>query len=127
MPDNSRTRVVIRGVVPELECGRFPIKRTVGEAVEVEAEVFADGHDAIACVLRYRHLDDPTWEEIPMTAEVNDHWRGRFVVQRMGTYVYTLSAWIDHFQTWARDLQKRVNAGQEVTVDLQIGANLLKH
>jgi starch synthase (maltosyl-transferring) len=127
MPDNSRTRVVIRGVVPELECGHFPIKRTVGEAVEVEAEVFADGHDAIACVLRYRHLDDPTWEEIPMTAEVNDHWRGRFVVQRMGTYVYTLSAWIDHFQTWARDLQKRVNAGQEVTVDLQIGANLLKH
>jgi starch synthase (maltosyl-transferring) len=127
MADKSRTRVIIRGVLPEIECGRFPIKRTVGEAVDVEADVFADGHDAIACVLRYRHLDDPTWEEIPMTAEVNDHWRGSFVVRRTGTYVYTLSAWIDHFQTWSRDLQKRVGVGQDVTIDLQIGANLLKH
>ena len=73
MPDNSRVRVVIRGVRPEIECGRFPIKRTVGEVVEVEADVFADGHDNIACVVRYRHLDDSGWEEIPMTAEVNDH------------------------------------------------------
>src|SRR5579884_1507779 len=116
MADNSRIRVVIRGVIPEIECGRFPVKRTVGEGVEVEADVFADGHDAIACVLRYRHLDDRDWEEIPMTAEGNDHWRGSFAVERIGTYLYTLSAWVDHFETWWRDLQKRVEAGQDVTV-----------
>src|SRR5438128_12587489 len=82
MADNSRVRVVIRGVLPEIECGRFPIKRTVDEVVEVEADVFADGHDRIACVLRHRHIDDSGWEEIPMAAEVNDHWRGSFTVQR---------------------------------------------
>src|SRR5580765_1929133 len=127
MADNSRVRVVIRGVHPEIECGRYPVKRTVGEEVEVEADVFADGHDSIACVLRYRHENQSKWEETPMEALPNDHWRGRFVVNQQGAFLYTISAWIDHFQTWSRDLKKRVDAGQDVTIDLQIGANLLKH
>jgi starch synthase (maltosyl-transferring) len=127
MADNSRVRVVIRGVQPEIDCGRYPIKRTVGEQVDVEADVFADGHDSIACVLRYRHEETARWEEIPMEALDNDHWRGHFVVTQVGSYIYTLSAWVDHFQTWSRDLRKRIEADQDVTIDLQIGANLLKH
>jgi starch synthase (maltosyl-transferring) len=126
MADTSRVHVMIRGVQPEIECGRFSIKRSAGEEVEVEADVFAYGHDAIACVLRYRHEQDTKWEESPMAGLANDHWRGRFVVTRLGTYRYTLSAWVDHFQTWWRDLKKRVAAGQDVTVDLQSGATLLK-
>src|SRR5262249_53812330 len=127
MADNSRVRVVIRGVQPEIECGRYPIKRTVGEQVQVEADVFADGHDSLTCVLRYRHEEQSRWEEIPMEPLFNDHWQGRFAVTKLGSYIYTLSAWVDHFQTWSRDLRKRVEANQDVTIDLQIGANLLKH
>src|SRR4051794_28172534 len=127
MPDNSRVRVVIRGVQPEIECGRFPIKRTVGELVEVEADVFADGHEAIACVLRHRHSGEKEWHELPMVPEGNDHWRGSFTAQAIGIHLYTLSAWVDHFDTWSRDLQKRVQAGQDVAIDLQIGAQLLRH
>jgi starch synthase (maltosyl-transferring) len=126
MEDNSRVRVVIRGVQPEVECGRFPIKRTVGEDVVVEADAFADGHEWIACVLRHRHEQDRKWEETAMEPLPNDHWQGRFTVERLGTYRYTLMAWIDHFQTWSHDLKKRIDAKQDVTVDLQIGANLLK-
>src|SRR5262245_13333045 len=119
-------RVVIRGVHPEVECGRFPIKRTVGESVDVQADIFADGHDQIAAVVRYRHEDDEQWGEIPMEPLGNDHWLGRFPVEKLGHYLYTVSAWVDPFLTWYHDFQKRIEADQDVTVDLQIGSELLQ-
>jgi len=120
-------RVVIRGVTPEIECGRFPIKRVVGEKVVVEADIFADGHDSIAAVIRHRHEEDERWSEVPLQFLWNDHWRGTFTVQKLGQHLYTISAWIDLFQTWYKDFRKRVAADQDVTVDLQIGAALLKN
>jgi starch synthase (maltosyl-transferring) len=125
MHDRPPQRVVIRGVAPELESGRFPIKRVVGESVTVEADIFADGHDSIAAVVRYRHEDDEAWSEIPMDPLGNDHWQAEFPVEILGQYIYTVSAWIDSFQTWYKDFLKRVAAAQDVTVDLQIGANLI--
>ena len=126
MSDQPPQRVVIRGVHPEVECGRFPIKRTIGETVEVHADVFADGHDRIAAVVRYRHEDDEQWGEVPMEPLGNDHWRGQFPVERLGQYLYTISGWVDPFLTWYDDFQKRLEADQDVTVDLQIGMALLK-
>jgi starch synthase (maltosyl-transferring) len=126
MSDRPPQRVVIRGVRPELECGRFPVKRTAGDTVEVEADVFADGHDRIAAVIRYRHEDDEQWGEVPMLPVGNDHWRGEFPVEETGQYLYTISGWVDPFLTWYLDLQKRLDANQEVTIDLQIGAALLR-
>jgi len=126
MSDQPPQRVVIRGVHPEVECGRFPIKRTVGETVEVHADIFADGHDRITAVVRYRHEDDEQWGEIPMEPLGNDHWRGEFPVDKLGHYLYTISAWVDPFLTWYDDFQKRIEADQDVTIDLQIGSELLK-
>src|SRR5215208_445190 len=76
--ENGRSRVVIEGVAPEIDGGRFPIKRIAGEQVIVEADVFTDGHDAISCVLLYRHDSDSEWSALPMAALVNDRWRGAF-------------------------------------------------
>ena len=126
MSDRPPERVVIRGVTPELECGRFPIKRVVGESVTVEADVFAEGHDSISCALRYRHEDEEAWSQVRMEEFGNDRWRAAFPVNRLGQYVYTITGWIDSFQTWYKDFQKRVAADQDVTVDLQIGAGLLR-
>ena len=126
MNERPPGRVVIRGITPEIECGRFSIKRVVGETVTVEADVFADGHDAIACTVRYRHEDEEAWAEVPMEALGNDHWRAEFPVEKLGQYIYTLAGWIDSFQTWYKDFLKRVDAGQDVIVDLQIGARLLE-
>ena len=126
MGDRPPERVVIRGVEPEIECGRFAIKRAVGEDVVVEADIFADGHDSIAAVVRYRHEDDESWVEVPMEPLGNDHWRAAFKVDKVGPYIYTITAWIDEFQTWYNDFQKRVAARQDVSVDLKIGAALLK-
>jgi starch synthase (maltosyl-transferring) len=126
MSERPPERVVIRGVKPELECGRFAIKRVVGETVVVEADIFADGHDAITALVRYRHEDDEAWAEVPMDALGNDHWRAEFPVEVLGQYIYTIAGWVDPFQTWYKDFLKRIAANQDVTVDLQIGAKLLK-
>ena len=92
----------------------------------VEADVFADGHDALACVLRYRHQSSAEWTESPMTPLVNDRWRGRFTVTELGRYVYTVEGWIDPFRTWNRQLAKRIEAAQDVKLDVEIGARLVE-
>jgi len=119
-------RVFIEAVKPEIDGGRFPIKRVVGEKVVVEADVIADGHDALSCVLLYRKEGASQWTEVQMEPLLNDRWRGEFPVTELGRYRYTLEGWVDPFQSWRRDLQKRVDAGQDVSVELQIGAALVK-
>ena len=121
-----RRRAIITGVQPEVDCGRFAIKRTTGESVTVEADAFADGHDAVSCLLLYKKQGAAAWEEVRMQPLPNDRWRAEFPVAEMGRYIYTLEAWIDQFQTWHRDLMKRVHARQDVSVDLLIGAHLLE-
>jgi len=126
MSERPPQRVVIRGVTPELEYGRFPAKRVIGGTVSVEADIFADGHDSIAAVVRYRYENDEAWSEVSMEALGNDRWQAEFPVENLGQYLYTISAWIDPFQTWYKDFLKRVAADQDVTVDLQIGVALIK-
>ncbi|HET6676052.1 MAG TPA: maltotransferase domain-containing protein, partial [Nitrospiraceae bacterium] len=122
----GRRRVVIEHVSPEIDGGRFPIKRVVGESVVVEADVFADGHDEIAGALRYRGEGTDTWSDVPLVLVENDRWRASFDVTEQGIYYYTVIAWVDHFRSWQRDMRKRVAAGQDVTVDLMIGRDLVK-
>jgi starch synthase (maltosyl-transferring) len=117
----GRRRVIIEGVSPEIDGGLFPIKRTVGEEVTVEADIFTDGHDLLSCVLLFRKEEDRDWGVAPMEPLWNDRWRGSFRVTEIGRYRYTIQAWVDRFKTWRRDLKKRVDAGQEVSVDLRIG------
>jgi starch synthase (maltosyl-transferring) len=122
---DGRRRVVIEAVWPEIDGGRFPAKATPGEPVVVEADVYADGHDHVACVLLHRHEDETGWREEPMESLDNDRWRGRFQVPRLGRHRFTIEAWVDHFDTWAADLEKRVEAGQDVAVDLELGARMV--
>jgi len=118
-------RVVIARLSPEIEGGRFPIKRVVGEKVVVEADAFADGHDLVACRLLYwRDGTDP--QSSPMKPFGNDRFRGEFCVAKLGSYRYTVEGWIDRFQTWRKDLEKRIAAGQDVSVDLLIGVGLIE-
>ncbi|HZQ54535.1 MAG TPA: alpha-1,4-glucan--maltose-1-phosphate maltosyltransferase [Bryobacteraceae bacterium] len=123
--EEGRRRVIIEGISPEIDSGRFPAKRTVGDTVQVEADIFTDGHDSIAAALLYRHEDEPDWQERPMHALVNDRWAGAFPVLRLGRYRYTIHGWVDHWETWRRDLLKRIQAENETAVDYQIGANLI--
>jgi starch synthase (maltosyl-transferring) len=122
-PQDGRQRVQFENVYPDVDQGRFPIKRVVGESVHVYVDMFADGHDAIAGVVRYRCEDDETWQEVPLQPLENDRWRGQFAVDRVGFWHYSFVGWIDGFATWFHGLTKKVAADQDVTVDLQIGAD----
>lgn len=119
-------RVIIEGVKPEIDGGRFPVKRTVGEKVVVEADIFAEGHDVLSGVLRYRHGADKEWTETPLEFVVNDRWRAAFDVTQLGRYHYTLEAWVDKFKTWRRGLEKKIEAGHDVSIELMVGAGLIE-
>lgn len=125
-PADGRKRVVIESVEPEIDAGRFPIKRIVGDSVQVEADVFADGHDHVTARLLFRYQEVPGWTSLPMRPLGNDRWRAEFPVGRMGEYFYTVAGWIDHFDTWRGDLEKRIAAGQDIAVDLLNGAQLVE-
>jgi starch synthase (maltosyl-transferring) len=126
LPDRVPSRVIIEGVEPDIDGGRFPIKRTVGEEVVVTADIHADGHDMLAAVLRYRHASEEEWKEVALEARVNDQWVARFPVTALGRYEYTLQAWVDRFASWRRDLAKKTEAGQDVSGELLEGAELVK-
>ncbi len=121
-----RQRVMIRQVHPEVAGGRFAIKRVIGERVIVEADVFADGHDAIACALLHRHGHESTWHQIPMEPLGNDRWRASFGVTALGCYRYTIDGWVDPFATWRRDLLRRIEADRVSLGDLLIGVDLIE-
>jgi starch synthase (maltosyl-transferring) len=124
--DQGRSRAVIENVKPEIDCGRFAAKRTVGERMTVEADIFADGHDALSALLRYRKEGASSWTETPMQPLVNDRWRGTFEVNEAGNYYYTLQAWVDPFKSWRQGFAKKVEAGQDVALELLAGAQLIE-
>jgi starch synthase (maltosyl-transferring) len=122
----SRKRVVIEGVDPEIDGGRFAIKRCLGEKVIVQADIFSDSHDLLSARLRYRGQGDKHWHQTDMQMVINDRWRGEFAVSQFGRYHYSLIAWVDAFKTFRRDLHKKVQAGQDIAVELTTGAALIR-
>lgn len=120
----GRSRVVIETVHPEIDSGEYAIQRVVGETVAVEADIFADGHDLIAAQLLFCGPGDRNWRTVPMQPVTNDRWRGEFPVTTMGEYRYTLEGWMDPFTTWRADMVKRLEARQEVHVELMTGGIL---
>jgi starch synthase (maltosyl-transferring) len=125
-PADGRKRVVIESVEPEIDAARFAVKRIVGDQVEVEADVFADGHDHVAARLLFRYHQVPEWSAVPMQPLGGDRWRASFPVVRLGEYLYTIAGWIDHFDTWRGDLEKRIAAAQDIRIDLMNGVQLIE-
>jgi starch synthase (maltosyl-transferring) len=122
--NRAPARVVIESVRPEVDGGRYPVKRVVGEHVTVECDAFGDGHDAVVCELMWRYAGDSDWRIQPMEFRHNDHWAGAFTVTQLGRYEYKVRAWVDPFVTWQRDLAKRYEARQDLSTDFLIGAEL---
>ena len=121
-------RVVVERVRPEIDAGRFPIKRTVGESVSVTVDAFADGHDLLAGVLKYRRAgsDATPWVEVPLVDLGNDSWGASFIVTELGEYEYTAEAWIDRFGSWLKGLIAKADAGQDVSSELLEGARFVE-
>ena len=121
----TRAAFHIEDVYPRLDDGRFPIKRIVGEPIDVWADIFRDGHAVTAAALIWRAEDDRDWRRVPMRHHDNDRWTATFVPERLGRHVYAIEAWTDEFATWRHGFELKAKAGQDVTLDALEGAGLL--
>ena len=125
-PLETYPAIAIEDVEPELDGGQWPIKRVVGDTVQVAADIFKEGHDLLQARVQYRALEDPYWHEAPMHPTVNDRWLGSFTVDRNTHYVYTIVAFTDVYGSWRADLQKRLAASQNVASELLEGLRLVQ-
>ena len=120
------SRVVIEHVRPEVDGGRFPIKRTPGEPVRVTADIHADGHDQLAADLLVRRAGDAAWTAEPMRLQPNDVWRAVFTPPAEGIYEYTVQAWVERFLTWRANTLKKLDARQAAADDVNEGVALIE-
>jgi starch synthase (maltosyl-transferring) len=125
MKPTAHRRIVIEAVHPELDCGRYAVKREAGDMLEVSADIFKDGHDAISAAIRYRAEDESEWRQVAMHFIDNDRWSGSFRLERNARYLYTIVAWTDVFLTWVTELRKKYDAGQEVMSEMLEGLRIV--
>ncbi len=120
----GRVRAIIDAVSPMIDDGRFPVKCIAGEAVEIEAHCFVDGHDKLRVVLRWQSVGAGGEFEVEMEPQANDVWLAEFTPPRAGRYRYTVMAWVDHFESWRRELERRTDPA-DIRVALQVGGALI--
>ena len=108
-PAEGRQRVIVEEVSPQVDCGKYPTKRVLGDTVSISAAFFGDGHDHVAGRVLYRPENEKRWRVAPMTALGNDLYGAEFKLDKLGTWRFTVQAWVDHFDTWYSDLRKRID------------------
>ncbi|HCZ14086.1 MAG TPA: alpha-1,4-glucan--maltose-1-phosphate maltosyltransferase, partial [Candidatus Accumulibacter sp.] len=119
-------RVNIEAVQPQIDCGRYPIKRVVGEKVAVSADIYKEGHDKLAAVLKVRKVGDEKWQESPMTLALNDDWSGEFTVTEIGPWEYTIEAYADHYLSWVEEISKKNVPGAKLESELLEGLAIIR-
>ncbi|MDY7394756.1 alpha-1,4-glucan--maltose-1-phosphate maltosyltransferase [Aureibaculum sp. 2210JD6-5] len=122
----NQKRVLIDYVSPSVNCGKYYIKRVVNEIVNVNAHVFADGHDIIAASVLYKHEDDKSWSETRMNLSGNDEWHTSFTVKKQGYYTYKVEAWVDYALNWQHGIIRKIQDGQHVKSELLEGIEFAK-
>ena len=126
VPPEGRVRVLVEGVRPEIDCGTFPAKRTTGEFVVVEADIFTDGHALVGGEILYRYEREEVWRRSLMKPVGIDRWSGDFLASKVGKYYYTIEGWIDRFGTWRNAMTKRIESGQDLRTEFLIGALIVE-
>jgi starch synthase (maltosyl-transferring) len=116
---------VIDRVRPEVDCGRFAVKRIVGDRVEIQADIICDGHEELECVLHVRHGDSGSWRGILLECQGNDLWTACFTPDAIGLWQFFITARVDAFGTWLRDLHRRHDAGEDLRTELLTGSGMV--
>jgi len=118
---------VIENLRPLVDGGRYPVKRIAGDDLAVKADIFKDGHDIVAAILKWRAVGEPRWQETPMSLVDNDRWRGVCALNAIGTYEYTVEAWTDTFRSWRDEFTKKLEAAvSNLTAEALEGAELIE-
>ena len=127
MSIEARNRTIVTRVLPQIEEGRFAIKKIKGDEIVVTAEIFADSHFQVCGQLLFCSQEENKWHEIPCKPLGNDRWEGRFTVNNLGLYFYTIQGWIDYFHSWQKDIQKKIQSNIDISQDILCGLNLIKN
>ena len=122
----GQSRVIIENVQPQVDGGNYPAKFTVGEFVNVSADIFGDGHDHIRAQVLFKRETNESWSTLELRPQWNDNWTASFHVAEKGFYFFTIRAWVDHFETWYDGFKKKADAAIDVRVELMEGAAFLK-
>ncbi|HRO41846.1 MAG TPA: alpha-1,4-glucan--maltose-1-phosphate maltosyltransferase [Flavipsychrobacter sp.] len=122
----GRKRVVVTNISPQINGGSYPAKAVIQDEFIISADVFTDGHDDVVASVLLKHRKDRIWKEYPMSFINNDHWELKFYPTQLGFYQFQVQGWVDHFTTWRKGLIKKYEAGQDIKVELQIGAQLIE-
>ncbi|MGH3007831.1 MAG: alpha-1,4-glucan--maltose-1-phosphate maltosyltransferase [Gaiellaceae bacterium] len=126
VPKTRPARIQIQAVAPQVDCGRWAVKRTVGERVDVTARIFRDGHETLGAAIRYRRPGSTRWAEAPLEPVGNDVWTGSFAVELPGLWCFRVEAWVDRVASFQDELRRKVAAGQaDLAGELSEGAVLL--
>ncbi len=123
---NGQQRVFIENIKPQVNGGQFPVKRVIGDNFKVTADIYCDSHDVLSAEVLYKYSDDKEWQHTEMEYVINDTWKGEFRLSGLGSCLYTVNAWVDHFKSWHRDILKKIDAAVDFEVDLQIGALIIQ-
>ena len=123
---DGQQRIIIEELSPELDGGRYYIKRIKGDRITLHANIISDGHDEISARIAYKSSSSNKWNYAPMQPLENDRWAGSFVVEDIGFWNFKIQAWVDHAITWQHDLKKRIKGKQHVNVELLMGADHLE-
>ncbi|WP_394836359.1 DUF3416 domain-containing protein [Pendulispora rubella] len=125
IPREGRRRVLVEDVTPRIDGGRYPAKRILGERLDVGCNLVADGHDALAGIFSYRRVGDSAWHSTPLEGGKNDRWTASFVPDTVGSWEFAVEGWVDRYETWRRGVARKIEAGQDVSVEVLTGAQLL--
>jgi starch synthase (maltosyl-transferring) len=126
-PDRTPAHLVVSGIAPTVQDGRYAVKRLVGDELRIGADIFTDGHDILAARVLYRTPGERRPASVPMTYSFDDdRWYATLPLDRVGEWHFTVEGWIDRFATWRSELEKKVGAGQDVASELLEGADQVR-
>ena len=117
---------MIERISPQLDGGRYPVKRVVGDQLLVTADIVADGHDLLDAALLVRADDEEAWHEAPMRPIEDDRWSGHVELTRNRWHRYAVEAWRDGYGSWRQGLHKKVEAGVAVATEIEEGRLLIE-
>ncbi len=128
LPETVRppSSILIENVQPQVDGGRYPVKREVGDVLEVSADIFREGHDKIAAVVRYRDWQAEQWSEVEMAFVDNDRWSASIPLLENSRLNYAVEAFPDIFGSWTDELRKKVAAGVDVSSELLEGQHIVE-
>ena len=120
--------LVIQNVQPQVDGGRYAVKREVGDVVKVSAEVFREGHGVLRAELLWRKESSKRWNRIPME-HVNpglDLWEASFEPKDIGRHEFKIEAYTDHFASWLHDTKRKYEAGETLDSEAVEGLHLMQ-